>query len=94
MPKATKTKKTERESLGKSSQASISSLSLGLSSQFKGEPQPKELQKLFSLKPQIISIPGVAPMAREHYRVRIGDRILGDFLSIDEALRFAKGGKS
>jgi hypothetical protein len=45
-------------------------------------------------KPQIVSIPGISPKRRDRYRVMIGERILGDNLSLDEALILAKrGGK-
>jgi hypothetical protein len=43
-------------------------------------------------KPQISSIPGVSPKQRDRYRVVLGDRILGDRLSIDQAIALAKGG--
>ncbi len=43
-------------------------------------------------KPQILSIPGISPKERR-YRVVLGDRILGDRLSLDEALRLSQGGK-
>jgi hypothetical protein len=43
-------------------------------------------------KPQICSIPGVSPKQRDRYRVVLGDRILGDFLTLDEALLLTKGG--
>lgn len=48
-------------------------------------PLPKKRQK-----PQISSIPGVSPKERDRYRVMIGDRILGDKLTLDEALKLAK----
>ena len=44
-------------------------------------------------KPQISSILGVSPRERDRYRVVLGDRILGDRLNLDEALKLAKGGK-
>jgi hypothetical protein len=43
-------------------------------------------------KPQISSIPGVSPKQRDRYRVVMGDRILGDRLTLDEALKLAQGG--
>ena len=43
-------------------------------------------------KPQICSVPGVCPKQRNRYRVLMGDRILGDRLTLDEALLLAKGG--
>jgi hypothetical protein len=50
--------------------------------------------KLFNLtgnrqKPQIISIPGISTKERNRYRVTLGDRILGDQLAIDDALKLA-----
>jgi hypothetical protein len=44
-------------------------------------------------KAQISSIPGVSPKERNRYRVMLGDVILGDHLSLDEAIKVAKGGK-
>jgi hypothetical protein len=44
-------------------------------------------------KPQIASIPGISPKERDRYRVVLGSKILGDHLSIDEALQLAQGGK-
>lgn len=64
-----------------------SSDSLGLPPHSKGESR-----KLFSPKPQITTIPGVPIGVRERYRVVLGDEILGDCLSIDEAVKLAKGG--
>jgi hypothetical protein len=43
-------------------------------------------------KPQISSIPGISPRERDRYRVVMGDRILGDRLTLDEALKLAQGG--
>jgi hypothetical protein len=43
-------------------------------------------------KPKICSIPGVFPKQRDRYRVVLWDRILGDHLSIDQAIALAKGG--
>jgi hypothetical protein len=43
-------------------------------------------------KPQIASIPGVSPRERNRYRVVLGNGILGDRLSIDEAINLAKRG--
>jgi hypothetical protein len=42
-----------------------------------------------SKKPQICSIPGVSPKERDRYRVVLGGEILGDRLSIDEAIALA-----
>ena len=44
-------------------------------------------------KPQISSIPGVSPKQRDRYRVVFGDEVLGDQLTLDEAIALAKGGK-
>jgi hypothetical protein len=43
-------------------------------------------------KPQISSIPGLSPKERRRYRVMLGDVILGDLLTIDEALELVRGG--
>jgi hypothetical protein len=44
-------------------------------------------------RPQIVSIPGVSPKEQHRYRVKAGDEVLGDRLTLDEALKLAKGGK-
>ena len=41
-------------------------------------------------KRQITSIPGISPKERHRYRVLMGDRILGDRLTLDEAIALAK----
>ena len=43
-------------------------------------------------KPQIVSIPGISPKEQHRYRVKAGDEVLGDRLTLDEALRLAEGG--
>jgi hypothetical protein len=43
-------------------------------------------------KPQIVSVPGTSPKERDRYRVMIGNEILGDRLSVNEALRVVKRG--
>lgn len=43
-------------------------------------------------KPQISSIPGISPKQRDRYRVTLGNQVLGNFLTIDEALKLAKQG--
>lgn len=48
--------------------------------------------KLFQHKPQISSIPGISPKQRDRYRVVFGDEVLGDRLSLDEAIKLAAGG--
>ena len=45
--------------------------------------------ELFRHKPQIVSIPGISPKERNRYRVVLGDRILGDRLTLDEAIALA-----
>jgi hypothetical protein len=49
-------------------------------------------QKLFRQKPQILSIPGISPKELHRYRVILGSEVLGDRLTMDEALLLAKGG--
>jgi hypothetical protein len=46
------------------------------------------------IKPQIASIPGVPPKERHRYRVLLGREILGDQLTLDEAIALAKRGAS
>jgi hypothetical protein len=53
-------------------------------------PQKPEI---FRQKAQIVSIPGISPKERDRYHVLFGDRILGERLTLDEALKLAKGGK-
>lgn len=61
---------------------------------------PEGNQELFPLplkcqKPQISSVSGVSgvsPKVRNRYRVVLGDAILGDKLSLDEALQVARRG--
>jgi hypothetical protein len=48
--------------------------------------------ELFRHKPQIVSTPGVCPKERCRYRVILGNEVLGDRLTMDEALLLAKGG--
>ena len=45
------------------------------------------------LKPQISSIPGISVTERRRYRVIAGERILGDRLTLEEALKLAKRGE-
>jgi hypothetical protein len=47
---------------------------------------------LFRQKPQIVSIPGISPKEPHRYRVTLGGQLLGDRLTMDEALLLAKGG--
>lgn len=57
---------------------------------------PKQLE-FFNLagnlqKPQIASIPGTSPKQRDRYRVVLGGQILGERLTIDQAIALAKRG--
>jgi hypothetical protein len=45
-------------------------------------------------KPQILSTPGVSPKQRDQYRVMVETRVLGDRLTLDEALKLVKGGEA
>lgn len=45
-------------------------------------------------KPQILSIPGASPKERNRYRVLLGEKVLGDRLTAQEAQRLANGGES
>lgn len=47
-------------------------------------------------KPQVSGIPGIPPRERHRYRVTLGEEILGDRLTLDEAVTLAnlKGVKS
>jgi hypothetical protein len=45
-------------------------------------------------KPQVSSIPGIFPKEQHRYRVTLRSRILGDRLSLDDALKLAQGGAS
>ena len=48
-----------------------------------------------SQKPQISSIPGIPPREQHRYQVKLGNAVLGNFLTIDQALELAKqGGES
>jgi hypothetical protein len=56
-------------------------------------PHPPALEtRLFRQKPQILSIPGISPKELHRYRVILGSEVLGDRLTMDEALLLAKGG--
>jgi len=44
-------------------------------------------------KPQISSISGISPKEPHRYRVMLGGEILGERLTLDEALKLAKGGE-
>ncbi len=44
-------------------------------------------------KPQIQSTPGISPKQRNRYRVSFGTKILGDRLTLDEAITLAKRGE-
>jgi hypothetical protein len=45
--------------------------------------------QLFRRKPQIVSIPGIPLKERHRYRVTSGGKVLGDFLTLDEAIALA-----
>jgi len=45
-------------------------------------------------KPQISSIPGTHQRERHRYRVMLGDELLGDFLTVDQALTLVERGAS
>lgn len=49
-------------------------------------------QNLIVQRPQITSVPGVSVRERNRYRVMLGDTILGDFLTIEQAVTLAKRG--
>jgi hypothetical protein len=40
-------------------------------------------------KPQISSVPGISPKQRDRYRVLVGNVVLGDRLTLDEAIALA-----
>jgi hypothetical protein len=44
-------------------------------------------------KPQITSVPGISVKVRDRYRLVLGDKILRDRLTLDEALAVAKRGE-
>jgi hypothetical protein len=56
------------------------------------QPKAAQIQE-FAKKPQISSVPGISPRERNRYRLLMGDRILGDRLTIDEVLKLAQGGQ-
>jgi hypothetical protein len=45
-------------------------------------------------KPQISSIPGISSKESKRYRVMLGDQVLGNGLTANEALQLAKEGGS
>ncbi len=60
-------------------------------------PQQSQQLELFPLpnkrqKPQISSVPGIPPKERNRYRVVFGEQILGDRLTIEQALSLAQKG--
>ena len=59
-------------------------------------PQKASATCIFKEKPQIKSIPGIGAKEKHRYRVILGGRILGDKLSLEQALAAAgleaKGG--
>jgi hypothetical protein len=52
----------------------------------------KSKKHLFAQRPQIASVPGASRKERQRYRVLFGKQILGDRLSLGEALKMAQGG--
>jgi len=50
-------------------------------------------QNLISKKPQIVSIPGASVKEENRYRVTLAGEILGDCLTIEQALKLAGGAK-
>lgn len=48
-------------------------------------------QNLISWKPQIASIPGISIREKNRYRIVIGDVILDDYLSLEQALELLGG---
>lgn len=57
-----------------------------------GNPQPPPFPDS-PQKPQISSIPGTSPKQRDRYRVILGGEILGERLTLDQALALAKRGE-
>jgi hypothetical protein len=58
------------------------------------DSQPKAPQlQMFTKKAQISTIPGMSSKERNKYCVKLGDAVLGERLTLDEALKLAKGGK-
>jgi hypothetical protein len=56
---------------------------------WKTPQNPAPSVKLFRQKPQIVSISRISPKERDRYRVILGSEILGDRLTIDEAIALA-----
>jgi len=50
-------------------------------------------QNLISQKPQIASIPGMSIREKNRYRVTLAGEILGDYLTIEQALQLVGGVK-
>jgi hypothetical protein len=67
------------------------STSLARKSPARGRQLEISEYNLISQKPQITSIPGVSVRERNRYRVVLGDAILGDFLTIEQALELVGG---
>ncbi len=57
------------------------------------QPKAPKLEA-FTKKAQISTIPGISPRERHRYRVTFGSEVLGERLTVDEALKLAKGGKN
>jgi hypothetical protein len=56
---------------------------------WKTPQNPAPSVKLFRQKPQIVSISGISPKERHRYRVILGNEVLGDRLTLDEAIALA-----
>jgi hypothetical protein len=52
----------------------------------------KPKKHLFALKSQITSVPSTSANQRKRDRVVVGEQILGDKLTLDEAIKMAQGG--
>lgn len=66
--------------------------------EYKPEGRSARQLELFPLplkrqKPQITSVPGASIKERDRYRVSLGAVILGDKLTLDEAVKLAKRGE-
>jgi hypothetical protein len=53
------------------------------------QQNPEEFAFQKQQKPQISSIPGISPKEHDRYRVVLGREILGERLTLDEALKLA-----
>jgi hypothetical protein len=94
MPEPTEKPKIKTDTLGKTSQTAICSTLLTIAPNIAETSKQSSKQQIqaFSKKPQISSIPGVPPRERHRYRVTLGDKLLGEYLDLDQALQLVKGG--